>query len=144
MNVSKKRVVLSLGILLLVGTGLIGCRNFLAGRVTADVRWGAMECVRKLKASGALPGFTSNEIGDFYMGAEKIILGVGVKYPLRVTIYASKKSEDSVYYYYELSKETEDKEWKLMKAWQDKGGGTVDLPLQGTGIVQGIHGQAPN
>lgn len=147
MKVPIKSFAVSFGALLFLGVGLIGCRSFLAGRVNADVRCGAMEYVGTLKANGILPGFTPKERGDFSMDAGKIILGVGVKYPLRVNINATKIPEnavwpakiakDAVWYCYELSKDAEGKEWRLIKAWkQGKEGGLVDLPLQGAaGIV---------
>ena len=152
MTISRKRIALSLGILLLVGSGLIGCRSFLAGRVMADARCRAMEYVLNLKDCGNLPGFTSGEQGDFTMDAGKIILGVGIKYPLRVYVYGvktpagsdrpSKIPKDAVWYCYELLKKAESEEWRLIKAWrQEKGETWVDLPLQGTnaiGITPGI------
>jgi len=87
-----------------------------------------MEYVEKLKGKGDLPGFADSELGDFSMDAGKIILGVGVTYPLTVTISASKTAKNVSWYCYELSKQNSNEEWRLVNAWQDKEGQWISLP----------------
>jgi len=123
---------LALGLLLLC-MGPVGCASFLKSRLNTDPRSGAMVFVGELKARGVLPGFALEERGEFSMDAGKMVLGVGAKYPLSVTIYASKKSKETIWYSYELSKMSTKGEWILVKAWQNKAGEWTRIPAESAG-----------